>query len=110
MQKIAQKRLKNAKKCMKKKDFNGFFEEVEKSLWNYFGFKFKVESSNLSKESIYKYFSIYNLSDEIQNKFIDLLNECEYARFSSINNENMKMEEILDKAKKIIMEVEKSLK
>ena len=49
---------------MKKKDFNGFFEEVEKFL-NYFGFKFKVESSNLSKESIYKYFSIYNLSDEI---------------------------------------------
>ena len=110
MQKIAQKRLKNAKKCMKKKDFSGFFEEVEKSLWNYFAFKFKVESSNLSKESVYKYFSINNLSDEIQNRFIDLLNECEYARFSSINNENMKMEEILGNAKKIIMEVEKSLK
>ena len=110
MQKIAQKRLIYAKKCIKKQDFNGFFEEVEKSLWNYFAFKFKVDSSNLSKETIYKYFKKNNLNEEIQNRFIKLLNECEFARFSSTKSKNMKMEVILNQAKKIIIEVEKSLK
>ena len=83
---------------------------MEKSLWNYFAFKFKVDSSNLSKETIYKYFKQNNLNEEIQNRFIKLLNECEFARFSATKNKNMKMQVILKQAKEIIIEVEKSLK
>ena len=50
--KIALKRLKNAKTCIQKNDFDLFFGEIEKSLWGYFADKFKVNIADLSKETV----------------------------------------------------------
>ena len=78
--KIAQKRLKNAKKCIKNNNFDKFFEEIEKSLWGYFADKFKVDIAELSKEKITNYFSAMNIEKKIEQKFIALLN---FSTFSS---------------------------
>ena len=104
--KIAIKRLKNAKKCIKTGDFDRFFEEVEKSLWGYFSHKFNVNLSKLSKDTIESYFLKNNISENNKNEFIQLLNECEFARFSSSNEKNNTMEAVLEKAKNIIIKVE----
>ena len=108
--KIAQKRLKNAKKCIKKEDFDSFFEEIEKSLWGYFSDKFKVNTAELSKETIITYFNAVNINKIIEKQFIDLLNECEFSRYTPETNRNTQMEKTLNKAKAIIISVEKSLK
>ena len=104
--KIAIKRLKYAKKCIKTGDFDRFFEEVEKSLWGYFSHKFNVNLSKLSKDTIESYFLKNNISENNKNEFIQLLNECEFARFSSSNEKNNTMEAVLEKAKNIIIKVE----
>ena len=67
---------------LKKQDFDGFFEEIEKSLWNYFAFKFNINAADLSKETIEEYFINYGLSIDIKDNFISLLNECEIVRYS----------------------------
>ena len=92
------------------KNYDGFFEEIEKSLWGYFASKFKVNSAQLSKETVSQYFDSSEINKTIENKFIELLNECEFARYSPSNNKNAKMDTILEKAKKIIIEVETALK
>lgn len=107
---IAQKRLKNAKKCIDNANFDIFFEEIEKSLWGYFADKFKVNAANLSKETITNYFSKSKINKNIENQFISLLNECEFARYASANNKNTQMDNILKKAKTIIIQVETALK
>ena len=56
------------------------------------------------------YFKNLSIPQEIENKFITLLDECQFARYSPTNNKNAKMGEILEKAKKIIIEVETELK
>ena len=108
--KIAQKRLKTAQKCITHDDFDGFFEEIEKSLWGYFADKFKVNSSELSKETVTKYFSSSDINKQVEGKFIALLNECELARYAPASNKNAQMDIILEKAKTIIIEVETALK
>ncbi len=108
--KIAQKRLKNAQKRINKADFDGFFEEIEKSLWGYFADKFKVNSAELSKETITNYFDSTEINEKIETAFIALLNECEFARYAPASNKNAQMDTILEKAKRIIIEVETALK
>ena len=108
--KIAQKRLKIAKKLLKKQDFDGFFEEIEKSLWNYFAFKFNINAADLSKETIEEYFINYGLSIDIKDNFISLLNECELVRYSALKNDEDKIGSIIQNAKDIITEIEKNIK
>ena len=107
---IAQKRLKNAKRCIDNSDFDSFFEEIEKSLWGYFAYKFKVNAANLSKETIADYFSKSEIKKDIESQFISLLNECEFARYAPANNKSTKMDTILKKAQIIIIQVETALK
>jgi hypothetical protein len=108
--KIAQKRLKNAQKCINNEDFNQFFEEIEKSLWGYFADKFKVKSADLSKETVSDFFENSEIANELENKFITLLNECEIVRYSPSSNKHLQMDSFLIKAKNIIIEVENSLR
>ncbi|MEC9208883.1 MAG: BatD family protein [Bacteroidota bacterium] len=108
--KIALKRLKTAQKCINNSDFDAFFEEIEKSLWGYFADKFKVNSADLSKETITNYFSSSKINKQIEEQFITLLNECEFARYSPASNKNTQMDTILEKAKTIIINVETALK
>ena len=108
--KIALKRLKSAQKCIKNNDFDAFFEEIEKSLWGYFADKFKVNSANLSKETISDYFDSAAINKKIEEKFINLLNESEFARYAPEKNKNAQMDILLEKAKAIIIEVESALK
>lgn len=108
--KIALKRLKTAQICINNNDFDGFFEEIEKSIWGYFADKFKVAIADLSKETIYIHFEKGNISKEIESKFVSLLDECEFARYAPASNKNAQMETILSKATTIIIEVEKALK
>ena len=107
---IAQKRIKSASYYIEKNDYEGFFEETEKVIWGYFADKFKVPVSNLSKETINKYFKKTKISTETQNNFIKLLNECEYARYAPTNNKYAKMDKILNNTKNIIIQVENELK
>jgi len=108
--KIALKRLKKAKKRIENNDFDGFFEEIEKSLWGYFADKFKVEIADLSKETVSTYFKSSDIENTIESKFITLLDECEFARYAPESNKNAQMDTVLTKAKNIIIKVETALK
>jgi len=108
--KIALKRLKTAQNCIKNNDFDGFFEEIEKSLWGYFADKFKIQIAELSKETISIHFNSSAINTEIESQFISLLDECEFARYAPASNKNAQMDAFLEKAKKIIIKVETALK
>jgi len=108
--KIALKRLKTVQNCIKNNDFDGFFEEIEKSLWGYFADKFKIQIAELSKETISIHFNSSAINTEIEEQFIALLDECEFARYAPASNKNAQMDVFLEKAKNIIIEVETALK
>ena len=108
--KIALKRLKYAKNCINNNDFDSFFEEIEKSLWGYFADKFKVRIADLSKETVSTHFYSNAIEINTEKQFIALLDECEFARYAPASNKNAQMGDILNKAKRIIIEVETALR
>ena len=108
--KIALKRLKYAQNCINNNDFDSFFEEIEKSLWGYFADKFKVSIADLSKETVSTHFYSNAIDINTKKQFIDLLDECEFARYAPASNKNAQMGDILNKAKHIIIEVETALR
>ena len=108
--KIASKRLKKAKEFLNTKNYDGFYEEIEKSLWGYFSDKFKVDIINLSKDSINDYFTKHQISKDVKNQFIDLINRCELERYSPVSNKSEQVNSLLSEAEKIIINVEAELK
>jgi hypothetical protein len=107
---IAHKRLKNAQKHLIYGNKELFFEDIEKSLWGYFADKFAVEVAHLSKDSLRKYFEKFEIKEQTQNQFISLLGDCEIARYTPSTMQNTKMEELLNLARQIIIEVESQKK
>ena len=108
--KIASKRLKKANEFLNIKNYDGFYEEIEKSLWGYFSDKFKVDIINLSKDSINDYFTKHQISKDVKNQFIDLINRCELERYSPVSNKSEQVNSLLSEAEKIIINVEAELK
>ena len=108
--KIAIKRLKTAQTCINSNNFDGFFEEIEKSIWGYFADKFKVAIADLSKETVSTNFKSSAIESTIEDKFIALLDECEFSRYAPASNKNAQMDAVLEKAKNIIIDVETALK
>ena len=108
--KIAQKRLKNAEIFLKNDKKQRFYEEIEKSLLNYFSQKFNTEIADLSKEKISEIFIERKIDKDILSNYISILEDCEYCRYSPASIENNDLNIAYNKASRIIIEIEKQLK
>ena len=106
--KIAKKRLKNACDYLKNKDQNHFYEELSQALWGYISDKLNIERSKLSMETVREMMSSKNVPEDIVTQFIELLNNCEFARFAP-GDSDKKMEDLYQKGIEVITKAEKNL-
>ncbi len=107
--KIALKRLKQANIFMKAADKNNFYIELSRALWGYISDKFSIPLANLSLDSAHDTLTDKHVSEAIRNKFIEILNNCEFARFAPAEA-NVTMESIYNDAVAIISQTEQELK
>lgn len=107
--KIAKKRLNNAYNFLTNNNQNSFYEEFSQALWGYISDKLNISRSQLSMETVKEIMLEKNVSEDIVNEFIDLLNNCEYARFAP-GDANKKMDELYHKGIELITKAEKLLK
>ena len=107
--KVAKSRLKNAETYLKKRNEANFFNEVSLALWGYLSDKFNIPLSDLSMDSAHEALSLKGVKEEISSQFLDILNQCEYARFSPAG-ESGSMEKIYSEAILIISKTERGLK
>ena len=106
--KIAKKRLQNAYNYLKIKDSAHFYEEFSQALWGYISDKLNISRSQLSMDTVKEMMESKNVPEDIVNQFIELLNNCEYARFAPGDPEK-KMEELYEKGVVVITKAEKNL-
>ena len=107
--KIAKKRLTNAYEHLKHSNQNGFYEELSQALWGYISDKLNISRSQLSMDSVKELMTHYNITEDIICEFVDLLNNCEFARFAP-GDPNKKMDELYQKGIDVITKIEKTLK
>ena len=80
--KLAQKRLKRAKKYMAASDANAFYAEVLNATWGYLGDKLTIPVSELSKDNIDSELEKYGVDADLRTATLELLDKCEFAQYA----------------------------
>jgi len=99
--KISQKRLKVAASYLKQGDKSKFYDETIRALWGYLSDKLNIPIADLSRETVKETLRGKNIEDEIINNFVEVIDNCEFAKYAPSSSENQ-MELDYDNARKII--------
>jgi len=80
--KMAMNRLKQAGVYLKKDVYSAFYEELHKALLGFIADKLNMGVEDLSKDNIAAQLKERGVSDALTDKFVGLLDACEFARYS----------------------------
>lgn len=107
--KMAQKRLKLAGEYLDKNLYTAFYEELHKALIGFVSDKLNMDMSEISKDNIASALTEGGVSEEQTKAFTDLLDACEFARYSP-DGSNEAMRSHYDAALKVISSIDSGLK
>jgi len=104
--KISQKRLKLANKFLTENKKEPFYDEILKASWGYVSDKLNIPNSQLSRDTILETFKTKNIDPELSAKFIKVLDECEFAKYSPAGQADM--QQVYKSASEVIQAMEGS--
>lgn len=88
--KVARRRLKEAKKFMDSRQSDKFYEELLRATWGYLSDKLGIPASQLSRDNISAELSSYGAPEALADRFISVLDDCEMSRYTPMgSDENM---------------------
>ena len=103
---LARKYLSEAKKALGKKE--AFYIALERALHNYLKAKLTIETSDFNKEKIEEILTKKQVEAPVVSEFISILEHCELARYSPINQVTMQND--YDKSAKTISVIDKQIR
>lgn len=106
---IALKRLRTANDSMLKGNKSSFYDEVLKSLWGYAEEKFNISHGNLNRSNVESVFLENGIDKEMVEKFLNIIDECEMARYSQ-SSETADMNIIFEDAMNTITMIDDAMK
>ena len=107
--KVATKRLRTANRLMLKGENTQFYDEVLKALWGYVGDKLNMPEEALSRDNVSERLSAQGVGQQIVDKFIGALDECEYERYAP-GDAKGNMNKTFESAMTAITEIENAMK
>lgn len=108
--KLARKRLKAAAACMKEGDKKRFYEAAVQALWGYTADKLNISLASLTKDNVQEELIRHGASQELIQDFLQILSDCEFARYSPVVDESLSMENCYNKAAELIGQLENAIK
>jgi tetratricopeptide (TPR) repeat protein len=106
--KVALKRLKQAKIYLDTNQAAEFETEIGQALWNYLSDKFKISRYDLNLENIKTQLQKSELNEELLEKTLSVLEKCEYVRFSQNKGEEL-YNELFSLTENVITEIENQM-
>jgi hypothetical protein len=100
--KMARKRLKAAAVAMTMKDSIHFYQEVLTAMWGYVSHKLNLPASALNRDNISEHLRRQGASEEMVLHFIEVLDQCEYARYAPESGAGEELEKLYEEAMTII--------
>lgn len=79
---VATKRLKEARAAMTAHENDRFYTVLAKALWGYICDKLSISASQLTRDNVAEKLRGYGLSEEDTERIIEVLDQCEMARFT----------------------------
>ena len=103
--KEARRRFKMAKDAMSSQKRDIFYEEISKALWGYLGDKLGIPASQLLRDNISQQLSDIGAQQATINSVIDIIDQCEMARFTPVQSEN-EMDNVYNEAINTVKQLE----
>lgn len=107
--KLAKKRLQAAGKYLKAGDNKNFYGETSRALNEYLADKLNTAAQGLTLDTIRKELQQHNISADLIEPVISILEQCDMARFASHTTSNEEMKHFLNKTEEIIVRLDKLL-
>lgn len=102
---VATRRFKTAASYMKAGRSEQFYEEMARALKGYVGDKLGMQPSQLISDTIVEKLRAHGVSEATATDVIDVLNECEMARFTPSQSQNA-MNELYQRASAAVKDIE----
>ena len=102
--KVAQKRLKTAKKLIAENNKSAFYEEIERAALSYLSDRLSIPTADLSKDTIAEISRSKGIADDIIANVNDVLSTAEFARYAP--SADSQMQELYDRVTEIINTLE----
>lgn len=106
---VATKRLKAAAGFMKQNNNEAFHEAILKAFWGYLSDKLGIPVADLNRDSAVTGLKERNVSEETINDFIEVVDQCEFARYAPVGGAEARSE-LYKKAELTISRFEKQIK
>ena len=90
--KLARRRLRKASAAMKHGNRELFYDELLKALWGYLGDKLKMPTSELMRDNIRQVLATRQISEEAIDRIIGLIDQAEFAKYSSAGSGGFDMQ------------------
>lgn len=107
--KIARRRLKTAQRLLREGNTDRFYEELMKGLWTYLSDKLSIPVAELTKEKVVSVLTEKGVSGDTVQGCVDMLNECEFARFAPSAGQSQR-DQLYNTMVKLISELENVIK
>ena len=106
---IATKRLKAATGFMKQNNNEAFHEAILKAFWGYLSDKLGIPVADLSRENALLKLRDKNVTEEVINDFVEVIDQCEFARYAPAEGSEAR-HELYKKAESTMSRFEKQIK
>ncbi len=106
--KVARKRLREAEKFMRARQPEQFYESMLKAMWGYLSDKLSMPVSQLTRQNIQETLSGRGVAEDISDRLISVLDQCEMARYTPDSSSEASVEAVYNEATSSINELEKS--
>lgn len=80
--KVAQRRLRQARQCIERNDKTAFYNELLTALWGYLSDKLSIPTSELNKDNIDTSLAEYGVGDDLRAETLTMLDQCEFAQYA----------------------------
>jgi len=107
---VARKRLKVAEKHLKADAKKEFYDELLKALWGYLCDKLGLPLAELTKENVATQLAACGVDLTDIEKFIRLLDDCEFVRYAPSNDDRATMDHIFKQTLDMIAKLEETIK
>lgn len=85
--KMALKRLSKAYRSLNAGKEEEFYDNMLSALWGYIGDKLKMPTSELTRSNVSEEFEKHNVSEQSFMPIINLIDECEYAKYTPVSRD-----------------------
>jgi len=107
--KYARKRLKEASGYLKQGEKDRFYEEMLKAMWGYLSDKLGIPVAVLSRDNAREKLQNKQVPQQMIDQFLELIDNCEYARFAPSADEE-RMDRLYQDAISTISALQQKLK